>query len=61
MKANYTVVNGLTCDGQTMFVVSNYTGTNLVTTRGFFKLPLLNNNDIGIWKIKQSKNEKNDR
>jgi hypothetical protein len=44
-----------------MFVVSNYTGTNLVTTRGFFKLPLLNNNDIGIWKIKQSKNEKNDR
>lgn len=55
MKTNYTVVNGLTCDGQSIFVVSNYTAINLVTTRGFFKLPLLNNNDIGMWKIKQCK------
>jgi hypothetical protein len=56
MTKGYTVENGLTWDGQNIFVVSNYPPLNKVRTAGFVTLPTIQKNyDIGVWKIKKLK------
>lgn len=55
MTRGYEIYNGIHHNKQIIFVVSNYEALNKVSTRGFMKMPNINKNDIGVWKIKKLK------
>ena len=55
MTRGYKVKNALTHNDQIVFVVSNYPVSNVVATRGFFRMPEIDDYDIGVWKIKKLK------
>jgi len=57
MTSNFTVKNGFFFEGQTRFVVSNYSAINLVTVYGFSMKTEIRPNDVGVWKIKTNKNK----
>ena len=57
MKAGYNVYNAPTWNEQRFFVVSNYDFLNHISIYGFKYLPKRYSSDIGVWKIKQLKQQ----